>query len=94
MHDACKEGVYIMAVIKKVGQSGQISLGKKYAGKTVLLDEMEEGVWVIKVGRFVPDSEKWLYEPGQEKKLDKAIAWAEKNPPRETDIDALATRIK
>ena len=39
-----------MENIKSVGRSGQISLGKKYAGQTVLIDQIETGVWVIKVG--------------------------------------------
>ena len=33
-----------MSVVKTVGSSGQISLGKKFAGQTVLLDEIETGV--------------------------------------------------
>lgn len=33
-----------MAVIKTVGQSGQIALGKAYAGRHVLMDELEPGV--------------------------------------------------
>ncbi|MGH8610437.1 MAG: DUF2080 family transposase-associated protein, partial [Gammaproteobacteria bacterium] len=33
-----------MAVVKTVGNSGQISLGKEYAGRTVLMDEIEPGV--------------------------------------------------
>lgn len=31
-----------MAVVKTVGNSGQISLGKKFAGQHVLVDEIEE----------------------------------------------------
>ncbi|MBW1659333.1 MAG: hypothetical protein JRJ48_02400 [Deltaproteobacteria bacterium] len=83
-----------MAAIKKVGRNGQISLGKKYAGKMVMLDQMEEGVWVVKIGRFVPDSEKWLYARGQEEKLEEAIKWAEENPAKETDLEVLEARIK
>jgi hypothetical protein len=29
-------------VIKTVGASGQISLGKKYAGRTVIIEQIEE----------------------------------------------------
>ena len=52
-----------MAVIKTVGSSGQIALGKKYAGRYVMIDEPEPGVWVIKLGEFVPDNERWLHTP-------------------------------
>ena len=33
-----------MNTIKTVGRSGQISLGKKYAGQTVILDEIDADV--------------------------------------------------
>ena len=51
-----------MNSIKTVGSNGQISLGKKYAGQTVMLDEIDTGVWIVKPGSFVPHSEKWLHE--------------------------------
>lgn len=69
-----------MASIKTIGASGQITLGKEYSGKTVLVDEIEPGVWMVKVGAFIPDSERWLHEPADKAKLDEAIAWAEANP--------------
>jgi len=47
-----------MGTIKIVGSSGQISLGKKFAGQTVMLDEIEAGVWIVKIGRFIPDKER------------------------------------
>lgn len=83
-----------MALVKRVGSSGQIALGKQYAGRDVLVDETEPGVWVIKVGRFIPESEKWLYEPNTKAALDRAIDWAEKNPPAETDLDELEDRLR
>ena len=70
-----------MSVIKTIGSNGQISLGKEHAGKSVLVDEVEPGVWVVKIGQFVPDSERWLHTPEAKAKLDEAIAWAEKTKP-------------
>lgn len=49
-----------MAVVKQVGASGQISLGKDFAGRTVLVDSPEAGVWVIKTATTIPYSERWL----------------------------------
>jgi len=69
-----------MAFIKTIDASGQITLGKEYSGKTVLVDEIEPGVWMVKVGAFIPDNERWLNEPVAKAKLDEAIAWAEANP--------------
>ena len=50
-------------VVKTVGQSGQIALGKAYAGRHVLVDELEPGVWLVKLGEFIPDREGWVDAP-------------------------------
>ena len=83
-----------MNTIKTVGSSGQISLGKKFAGQTVMLDEIDTGVWIVKLGRFLPDNERWLYRPGVQADLNEAIAWADKNPPEDTNFEELEARIK
>jgi len=83
-----------MATLKIVGRSGQISLGKKFAGKTVMLDEIQTGVWIIKMGQFIPDNEKWLHRSEVENELKEAIIWAEENPPEDTDIEELEARVK
>jgi hypothetical protein len=83
-----------MDIIKTVGSSGQISLGKKYAGQTVILSEIDTGVWIVKTGRFIPDNEKWLHRPEVQAELSEAVAWAEENSPEETNLDDLEARIK
>ena len=65
------------AQVKVVGANGQISLGKEFAGKTVIVDQVGEGSWVIKTGQFVPDSEKGIDEPKHSAKLEKATACVE-----------------
>ncbi|HHY66383.1 hypothetical protein [Kyrpidia sp.] len=83
-----------MPTIKTVGNNGQISLGKEYAGRTVLVDEVEPGVWIIKVGQFIPDSERWLIDPKVQKDLDDAIEWSKNHPPAETSLDDLEKRLR
>jgi hypothetical protein len=83
-----------MNSIKTVGSSGQISLGKKFAGQTVMIDEIDKGVWIVKLGRFIPDNEKWLHGLDIQAELNEAIAWAEKNPPADTNFEELESRIK
>ena len=83
-----------MNIIKTIGSSGQISLGKKYAGQTVMLNEIDTGVWIVKLGSFIPDNEKWLHRPDVKTELNEAVAWAEKNPPKETNLEELEARIK
>ena len=62
-------------MIKNVGLNGQISLGKKYAGRQVILTELDDGSIILKPGKFVPDNEMWLYKNGGEKRLDTALEW-------------------
>lgn len=80
--------------IKTVGRSGQVSLGKKYAGRTVQIEEVEEGLWTIRLGEFVPDNERWLHQPEAKAELDEAIAWAERTPPADTDLTELEERLE
>lgn len=69
--------------VKTIGSNGQVSLGKEFAGKMVLVDQIGEGTWIIKCGEFIPDSEKWLYQGHSMAKLEKALDWAKKNKPSE-----------
>ncbi len=80
--------------VKTIGASGQISLGKQYAGRTVIVDELEDGVWMIKTAQVIPDNERWLHEPEFKKKLDRALEWSATHPPKETDLDALERKLK
>ena len=75
-------------VVKQVGASGQISLGKEFAGRTVLIDSTEPGVWVIKTAQTIPDSELWLHQPEAAIRLDRALD-AMTEPPGGMDLDTL-----
>jgi hypothetical protein len=79
-------------VAKQVGASGQISLGKEYAGRTVLIDSSEPGVWVIKTAQTIPDSELWLHQPEASARLDRALQ-AIAEPPIAADLDALEQHL-
>ena len=83
-----------MAVVKTVGRSGQIALGKEYAGRHVLVEQIEPGVWIIKLGEFVPDNERWLHIPQVKADLDEAVTWAEGHLPAETDLDELEDKAR
>ena len=69
--------------VKTIGSNGQVSLGKEFAGKMVLVEQIDEGTWIIKCGEFVPNSEKWLHQGHNMAKLEKAMDWAEQNKPSE-----------
>jgi hypothetical protein len=79
--------------VKTIGASGQISIGKQYAGRTVTVEEVDDGVWVIKTARVIPENEMWLHQPAEREKLDRAIAWAEKNPAHASDMGRLGRTL-
>ena len=80
--------------IKTIGASGQISLGKEYAGRHNIIEEIEEGVWLIKTASIIPDSEMWMHEEPAKSRIDRAIKWAEENSPSETDVRKLSDKIR
>jgi len=69
-----------IGIIKRVGNNGQISLGKEYAGKQIQISKFNDGTLIIKPGRFIPDSEQWLYRDGNLEKLEAALADAMASP--------------
>ena len=83
----------IRASVKVVGQNGQISLGKEFAGRQVLVEEREPGVWLIRTAKVIPESEAWLHQPKAGKDLRRALAWAQGNPPRESSPDAIFEKL-
>lgn len=79
--------------VKTVSPSGQISLGKKYAGRTVVIDEREEGVWLIKTAKVIPDNEAWLHQEPDKSKIEAALGRIENRPFEETDLDQFESEM-
>lgn len=79
--------------VKTIGASGQISLGKQYAGRTVTVDEMEPGVWIIRTAQVIPDNELWLHTPENKAKLDEALIWSATHPRKETTAEEIDRMI-
>jgi len=82
----------MMTTVKRVGTSGQISLGKEFAGRTVLVDSTEPGVWLIKTAHTIPDSELWLHQPEVAARLDRALADIDQ-PAAESDLSVLEQHL-
>lgn len=80
------------AEIKVVGKSGQISLGKRYAGKTLRLERHTDGSVLLTAVAMVPESQLWTLEEPHRARIERGLTWAAETPPRETDIDALLKR--
>jgi hypothetical protein len=82
------------AEIKVVGKSGQISLGKSYAGKTLRVERHKDGSIVLTAVAIVPESQLWTLEEPNRSRIARGLAWAADTKPEETEIDALVRRPK
>ena len=79
--------------VKQIGANGQISLGKKYAGRHVVIDDLGDGTWMVRTASFIPDSERWLHDPETRRALDRALEWAASNPPDPSTTDDILARL-
>ena len=75
--------------IKVVGKSGQISLGKRYAGKTLRLERRQDGTMVLTAVAVVPESQLWTTEEPHRSRIHRGLAWAAEHPAREADVESL-----
>jgi len=85
--------MFSQPAVKTIGVNGQVSLGKRYAGHQVLIEEQEEGVWLIRTADVIPHNEQWIHEPAHKAKLDAALAWAAETPTSDANCDAILERL-
>ena len=78
--------------IKVVGKSGQISLGKSYAGRTLRLERRGDGTMVLTAVAMVPESQLWMLEEPHRSRIERGLAWAAETEPRETELEGLMKR--
>lgn len=79
-----------MNTIKQVGMSGQITIGKKYAGKTVqVIEDEKEGKITLLLGSFIPENERWIYKEPYYSELQESLRYIAQNPPQETKLSSL-----
>jgi hypothetical protein len=78
--------------LKTVGKSGQISLGKSFAGKTLRLRRQADGSILLTPVAVIPESQLWTLREPHRSAIERGMAWAAENPPAETDLDELLTR--
>jgi len=75
----------ITTELKTVGKSGQISLGKGFAGKTLRLLRQADGSILLTPVAVIPESQLWTLSEPHRSAIEKGLAWAAENPPAETD---------
>src|ERR1700688_323686 len=76
--------------IKSVGKSGQISLGKRFAGKTFSVRHQPDGSLLLTAVAMVPESLLWTLREPERSAIIKGMTWAASAPSAETDLDTFA----
>jgi hypothetical protein len=87
IHDAA------LVEIKIVGRSGQISLGKRFAGKALRLERHDDGTVVLTPVAMVPESQLWTLTEPDRSRIERGLAWAAETEARETDLPGLARGV-
>lgn len=82
------------STVKVVGANGQISLGKQYAGRQVLVEEREPGVWIVRTATVIPDNERWLHKSRAAADLQAAMAWSVTHAAADTDVEGTLKRLE
>jgi hypothetical protein len=72
-----------------VGADGQLFLGEQFAGRQVIVEEQEPGVWLLRAATVVPDNERWLQQPAAAHDLRRALDWALAHPASDENTEAL-----
>lgn len=80
-------------IVKVVGRNGQISLGKQYAGRQVLVEEREPGVWIVRTATLIPDNERWLLGSQAAADLESAMAWSLAHAASDAETDDSLKRL-
>ena len=76
--------------VKRVNKQGQISIGKKFSGKTVQVDEYPDGTIVLRPVEIISEFEMHLLKDAAfQNRLTAFDRWEEENEPAETDLATL-----
>lgn len=90
---SCANKVNPMQVVKTVGKSGQISLGRSLAGADFIMKELPSGDILLQRALVIPMNECWLQEPEVQARIATAQEWMKKNPAQESNLDALMKSV-
>jgi len=84
-----------MLNVKQVNKQGQISIGIKYAGKKVRIDEYPDGTVVLEPVEIISEFEmKLLKSETFQDRLKAFDRWESNNTPVETDLSALEEKLE
>lgn len=75
--------------LKTVGSSGQISIGKAYAGKILRVTLQEDGSLLLTPVVVVPERQLWTLHADAQAAVARGMAYAAEHAPSESDLDSL-----
>jgi hypothetical protein len=78
--------------LEVVGKSGQISLGKHYAGKTLPLERRSDATMLLTAVAVVPEHHLWTLQEPHRSQIARGLTWAASTEAKETNLDALTKR--
>ena len=70
-----------------------MTLGKQYAGRQVLVEQTEPGVWIVRTATVIPDNERWLHLSAAAADLQAAMAWSVSHSPSAADLEGTLKRL-
>jgi len=77
-----------------VPANGQISIGKSWAGRHILVEEIGNDRIQISSGVFVPDSQRTFHTKEAEASLASFDEWEGRNAAKRTDVDSLFSSLR
>ena len=72
-----------------VPPNGQISIGKSWAGREVMVEVVDDNQIVITSGTFIPAHQQTFYTKEAQATLDQFNRWSAENSPKKTDLSKL-----
>ncbi len=76
-----------------VPSNGQISIGKQWAGREVMVEVVDENRIVITSGAFIPADQATFYTKDAQTQLEQFNKWSEKTPAKKSDLNSLRKRL-
>ena len=83
-----------MAKLLTVASNGQISIGKEWAGKQILIEEINTNELRILSGSFIPDKDLAFYTSEAKETLQEFEAWTSQNSPKKTNRKELMRKLE
>jgi hypothetical protein len=76
-----------------VPPNGQISIGKQWAGREVMVEVVNDSQILITSGTFIPANQATFYTKDAQVQVDQFNKWSEKTPAKKTDLTQLRKRL-